>query len=91
MGSDEDAQKLEARLGVNDDGFERFEQQEWMKWVLQQVTPMERLLLEKRFIERLGQRDTARAMGVSQMQVSRMERKLLARLREMTERWNTLH
>lgn len=91
MGSDDDAQKLEARLGVNDDGFERFEQQEWMKWVLQQVTPMERLLLEKRFIERLGQRDTARAMGVSQMQVSRMERKLLARLREMTERWNTLH
>ena len=91
MGSDDDAQKLEARLGVNDDGFERVEQQEWMKWVLQQVTPMERLLLEKRFIDRLGQRDTARAMGVSQMQVSRMERKLLARLREMTERWNTLH
>ena len=91
MGSDEDAQKLEARLGVNDDGFERVEQQEWMKWVLQQVTPMERLLLEKRFIERLGQRETAKALGVSQMQVSRMERKILARLRELTERWNTLH
>ena len=91
MGSDEDAQKLEARLGVNDDGFERVEQQEWMKWVLQQVTPMERLLLEKRFIERLGQRETAKALGVSQMQVSRMERKVLARLRELTERWNTLH
>ena len=91
MSSDEDAQKLEERLGVNDDGFERVEQQEWMKWVLQQVTPMERLLLEKRFIERLGQRETAKALGVSQMQVSRMERRILARLREMTERWNTLH
>ena len=91
MGSDDDAQKLEARLGVNDDGFERVEQQVWMKWVLQQVTPMERLLLEKRFIERLGQRDTARAMGVSQMQVSRLERKVLARLRELTERWQSIH
>ncbi|MBE5810969.1 MAG: sigma-70 family RNA polymerase sigma factor [Clostridiales bacterium] len=91
MGSDEDAQKLEARLGVNDDGFERVEQQQWMKWVLQQVTPVERLLLEKRFIERLGQRETAKALGVSQMQVSRMERKILARLRDLTERWNTLH
>ena len=91
MGSDEDAQKLEARLGVNDDGFERVEQQQWMKWVLQQVTPMERQLLEKRFIERLGQRETARALGVSQMQISRMERKILARLRELTERWNTIH
>ncbi len=91
LGSDEDAQKLEARLGVNDDGFERVEQQQWMKWVLQQVTPMERLLLEKRFIERLGQRETAKALGVSQMQISRMERKILARLRELTERWNTIH
>jgi RNA polymerase sigma-B factor len=91
MGTDEDAQKLEARLGVNDDGFERVEQQQWMKWVLQQVTPMERLLLEKRFIERLGQRETAKALGVSQMQISRMERKILARLRELTERWNTIH
>ena len=91
MSSDEDAQRLEARLGVNDDGFERVEQQQWMQWVLKQVTPQERLLLEKRFIERLGQRDTAKALGVSQMQVSRMERKVLARLRELTERWQSIH
>ena len=91
MGSDEDAQRLEERLGVQDGGYERVEQQQWMKWVFQQVTPQERLLLEKRFIERLGQRETAKALGVSQMQISRMERKLLARLREMTEYWHTLH
>ena len=91
MSSDEDAQRLEERLGVNDDGFERVEQQQWMQWVLKQVTPQERLLLEKRFIERLGQRDTAKALGVSQMQVSRMERKLLGRLRTMTEQWQTAH
>ena len=91
MGSDDDAQKLEARLGVNDDGFERVEQQQWMRWVLQQVTPLERQLLEKRFIERLGQRETAKALGVSQMQISRMERRVLARLRELTERWQTLN
>ena len=91
MSSDEDAQRLEERLGVNDDGFERVEQQQWMQWVLKQVTPQERLLLEKRFIERLGQRDTAKALGVSQMQVSRMERKVLVRLRELTERWQSIH
>lgn len=91
LGGDEDAQRLEERLGVNDDGYERIEQQQWMQWVLRQVNPQERLLLEKRYIERLGQRDTARAMGVSQMQVSRMERRILARLRELTENWHTLH
>ena len=91
MSSDEDAQRLEERLGTHDEGFERVEQQQWMQWVLKQVTPQERLLLEKRFIERLGQRDTAKALGVSQMQVSRMERKVLARLRELTERWQSIH
>ena len=35
--------------------------------------------------------ETAKALGVSQMQVSRMERRILARLRDMTERWQTLH
>ena len=88
MGADEDAQRLEERLGVSEGGYEAVEQKEWMAWVLRQVTPQEKLLLEKRFMERLGQRDTARAMGVSQMQVSRMERRLLTRLRGMTEQWS---
>lgn len=89
MGSDEDAQRLEERLGVSEDGYETVEQKQWIQWIFQQVTPQERLLLEKRYIERLGQRDTASALGVSQMQVSRMERKLLGRLRTMTEQWQT--
>ncbi len=91
MGSDEDAQRLEERLGVRESGYESVEQKQWIQWIFQQVTPQERLLLEKRFVERLGQRDTASALGVSQMQVSRMERKLLGRLRTMTEQWQTLH
>ena len=36
-----------------------------------------------RYEERLGQRETAKRMGVSQMQVSRMERRVLERLRTM--------
>ena len=91
MSSDEDAQRLEARLGMNESGYEQVEQQEWMRWVMQQVTPQERMLLEKRFIDRMGQRETAKALGVSQMQISRMERRVLARLRELTERWQTLN
>ncbi len=91
LSSDEDAQRLEARLGVNEAGYEDVEQREWMQWVFRQATPQERILLEKRYIERLGQRETAKALGVSQMQVSRMERRLLARLRTLTEHWQTVH
>ena len=63
---DAEAPRLETFLGRLDEGYEQ----------------MEKLLLQKRFEERLGQRETARALGVSQMQVSRMERRLLTRLRE---------
>ena len=91
LGSDEDSQRLEERLGMRESGYETVEQKQWLQWIFRQVTPQERILLEKRYVERLGQRDTASALGVSQMQVSRMERKLLSRLRTMTEQWQTLH
>lgn len=86
--SDEDAQLLEEKLGSVDQGYEAVEQREWMQWVFRQVTPTERNLLELRYIQRLGQRETARQMGVSQMQVSRMERRILARLRELSATLN---
>lgn len=89
MLSDEDEREMESRLGTGDAGFEQVEQREWLKWVFQQVTPAERLLLECRFIHRMGQRETARHMNVSQMQVSRMERRVLARLKELTEDWSS--
>ena len=85
----EDARELERYLGVPESGYERVEQRAWMDWVLGLVTPQERRLLELRFLERLGQRDTAKALGVSQMRVSRMERRILARLREKTEPWQS--
>ena len=87
IGSDEDAQTLEERLGELEQGYEQVEQAEWLQWVLRQVTPTEKRLLELRFVSRMGQRETARHLGVSQMQVSRMERRILTRLRELTERW----
>lgn len=84
----EDA-SLETYLGVTENGYERVEQRAWMDWVFSLLTPMEQRLLELRFVERLGQRDTARALDVSQMRVSRMERRILARLKEETEPWRT--
>ena len=85
--SEDDERDLEARLGVTETGYEQVEQRGWMKWVFSQVTPDEKRLLELRFIHRLGQRETARLMNVSQMQVSRLERRVLARLRENSDDW----
>lgn len=78
---DEGQGQLEAFLGISDEGFEEFEQSQWMQWILSKVNDMERTLLMLRYRENLGQRETAKRLGVSQMQVSRMERKILSRLR----------
>lgn len=83
MISEDDERDLEDRLGVTDAGYEQVEQKAWLKWVFDQVTPKERQLLELRFISRMGQRDVAKRMNVSQMQVSRMERRVLERLRQV--------
>lgn len=80
--SEDDERDLETRLGITEDGYERVEQREWLQWVFSQVTPKEKQLLECRFLHRMGQRETARELNVSQMQVSRMERRVLTRLRE---------
>lgn len=85
--SPEDGRSLEDRLGAREGGYEAFEQRAWLDWVLSQVTPQEKRLLTLRFVDRLSQRETAARLGVSQMQVSRVERRVLARLREKVERW----
>jgi RNA polymerase sigma-B factor len=83
--SEDSEADLGAMLGVTDEGFERVEQAQWMNWILSKVDDKERLLLTLRYRDRLGQRETAKRLGVSQMQVSRMERRVLARLRAIEE------
>ncbi|NLO86043.1 MAG: sigma-70 family RNA polymerase sigma factor [Clostridiales bacterium] len=80
QGEDGQAQ-LESLLGGEDEGFDKLEQSEWMNWILSKVNDVERELLMLRYRDGLGQRETAKNLGVSQMQVSRMERRILSRLR----------
>ncbi len=81
----EDEGTLGDLLGEKDESFDRMEENEWMQWVLSKVNDAEKKLLLLRYKDRLGQRETARRLGVSQMQVSRMERRVLARLRAMEQ------
>lgn len=85
VGDEADGASLGDFLGETERGYERVEDRAWLEWVFSQVTPTERRLLELRYIHRMGQRETAAHLGVSQMQVSRMERRILARLRQSEE------
>lgn len=80
VGEEGDTQ-LSDLLGSPDDRFERMERSEWTQWLLSKVGDTERELLTLRYRDGLGQRETAKRLGISQMQVSRMERRVLSRLR----------
>lgn len=74
---------LQDFISSRENGYERLERSEWMKWILSKVNETERELLLLRYRDGLGQRETAKRLGVSQMQVSRLERRVLTRLRAM--------
>lgn len=64
------------------DFFEDFENKESVSAAIKELPEMERRLIALRFGEELSQAETAKRLGVSQMFVSRMERKILSKLKE---------
>lgn len=80
--SDEDGMSFHDVLPAEEDAFEEIENRDAVYSAMKTLTPAERALVEFRFGEELSQVETAKRMGVSQMNVSRMERKILQKLRE---------
>ncbi|WBQ04807.1 sigma-70 family RNA polymerase sigma factor [Kribbella sp. CA-293567] len=68
-----------------DSEFERTEAIAMLEPVLNDLTPRERKILELRFVEGHTQADIGAEIGVSQMQVSRLLRGILDRLRDQIE------
>lgn len=77
----EDETTLHATLADKQDDYEAFETKEALDAAMQHFTETERLLIKYRYQDELSQSETAKLLGVSQMFVSRMERKILARLK----------
>ncbi|MDE7158916.1 MAG: sigma-70 family RNA polymerase sigma factor [Clostridiales bacterium] len=69
-------------LPAEDDTFEQFERKDAILSALKSLSDVERELIGFRFGKELSQTETAQRMGVSQMYVSRLERKILSKLKE---------
>jgi RNA polymerase sigma-B factor len=80
-GGDEDVTTLADSMGVDEEGFDRAEERATLARLLTTVTPREREVLRMRFEEDMTQAEIGEVIGVSQMQVSRVIRQALARLR----------
>jgi RNA polymerase sigma-B factor len=81
-GHDEDAgESVADAFGTDEEGFERAEKRATLEPLLARVSERERMVLQLRFAEDLTQAEIGARIGVSQMQVSRLIRQALVRLR----------
>jgi RNA polymerase sigma-B factor len=78
---DEAGETLGDTVGTAEEGFGLAEQRATLEQLMRAVTPREREVLRLRFEEDLTQAEIGERIGVSQMQVSRIIRQSIARLR----------
>ena len=81
-GEEDGERSLYAVLASREDNYEAFETKEALRAAMKDFSETERALISCRFVEGLSQSETGARLGVSQMFISRMERKLLVKLRE---------
>jgi len=82
---DSDGETVIDSLGAYAERFELVEYGEAIAATLKALPPRDRIVLHLRFAEDMTQSEIAERIGVSQMQVSRLIRRALARLRAFAE------
>ena len=80
--SENERQHFEKYLGEDDEGYNRFETSGVLEKVMQDLSPTEKEIIYKRFLQEVTQRDVAKALGVSQMTVSRIEKAMKEKFRK---------
>ena len=73
---------FEKYLGESEDGYDRFETSGVLEKVMAELSPTERDIICKRFLQEVTQREVAKALGVSQMTVSRIEKAMKDKFRK---------
>ena len=86
LGDDGDENLLEKYVGFEEIGYERIEINEIIKSVLEKLNDNHRYVFKERFIFNKSQADIARALGVSQMTVSRAEKAIVEKFKQEMNR-----
>lgn len=69
-------------VGSEEKGYEQIDRSLLIKNALQSLNERERLIIHYIYYEQKSQRETGDALGISQMHVSRLQKRALAKLRE---------
>lgn len=69
-------------IGVSDSGYEETDRRMLVSEALDTLSEREKKIIEYTFIEQLSQKETGDRLGISQMHVSRVQRKAIKKLQE---------
>jgi RNA polymerase sigma-B factor len=81
--AEDDAGPIGDTLGVEDEAYELIEDRAVLERILPALSERQRQILRMRFAEEMTQSEIAARIGVSQMQISRLLRETVDRLREL--------
>lgn len=77
------AMSLSNVLGAEDNHFLMLENRDFVDYCMKQLSPNERRFVKLRYDDEMSQKQIAEILGISQMQVSRIEKKILKKLRNL--------
>ena len=84
--SDNGESFLERYTGTEDSGFQTLEDADFIERTMQNFTPEEKNFCNMRFVEGMTQQQIAEKLGVSQMTVSRIEKRIKQKFKEEYQR-----
>jgi len=82
LSSEDEDYTLASSLGTQESGFGEFENADMLRRAMAKLSDQQRDVIRLRFFENRSQREVAAELGVSQMSVSRAERRALEILRD---------
>lgn len=74
---------VSAMVGFDDEGFTLIENRDFIDYCMSQMTEKEAELFRERFNKGITQKELAKRWGVSQMYISRMEKKVTQKFRDI--------
>jgi len=81
-GSENEENTLDKYLGKEEEGFTKLENAELIKEIVNTLSEEEKVVFKKRFIDNKIQQEIAESLGVSQMTISRIEKKIRDKFRK---------
>ena len=73
-------------VGSTDDAYEQIEDKDFLKYCFEHLNDVEKKVIEQRYGQNKSQREVAAMLGVSQMYISRIERRILLKFRNFYEK-----